>query len=81
MNRPVKLRSFKTKKEGGCKWKEMSCWVKHRESELSVMSLIQLQDFHSQAWNSKTSTNKPEIYKPAKTAHLQPALAQKEGGL
>ena len=31
--------------KGGCKWKEMSCWVKHYELELSVMSLI--HDFHS----------------------------------
>ena len=30
-----------------------------------------------QAWNSKTGTNIPEIYKPAKTALLQPALLKK----
>ena len=72
---PALLKKQPKAKEG-CKWKEMSCCVKHRESELSVMSLI--CHFHSRAWNSKTSTNKPEIYKPAKTAPLQPALPKKQ---
>ena len=54
----------------------MSCWVKHRKSELSVLCLK--HNFHSLAWNSKTSTNIPEIYKPAQTAPLQPALLKKQ---
>ena len=55
---PALLKKQPKAKEG-CKWKEMSCWVKHRESELSVMSLI--HDFHS----SSTKLLLLHIPKPA----------------
>ena len=69
------------KSKEGCKWKVMSCWARHCKLELTVSQPAQENisfNSASQAWNSKISTNKPEIYKPAQTAPLQPALLKKQ---